>query len=56
MVALGGLGANTVDVALYMKTEVDNQGEMLTAEKNYVMHFETLPPTMEGGFLSLIHI
>ncbi len=53
MVALGGLGANTVDVALYMKTEVDNQGEMLTAEKTYVMHFATLPPTLEGGFWSV---
>lgn len=52
-VALGGLGANTVDVALYLRTGVDDSGEALTAEKSYVMRFETLPPIMEGGFWSL---
>lgn len=53
MVALGGLGANTVDVALYMITDVDNSGERLTAEKTYVMHFESFPPVMKGGFWSV---
>jgi hypothetical protein len=52
-IALRGLGANTVDVALYMRTDVDHSGEMLTAGKTYVMHFETLPPTLEGGFWSV---
>ena len=52
-VALGGLGANTVDVALYMRTDVDNEGKMLTADKTYTMHFETFPPILEGGFWSV---
>lgn len=53
MVALAGLGANTIDVAVYPKTNVDDTGAVLTGEKTYVMHFDTLPPTMEGGFWSV---
>ena len=53
MVALVGLGANTVDVAIYPKTTVDNTGKKLTGEKTYTLHFDTLPPTMEGGFWSV---
>ena len=53
MVALVGLGANTVDVAIYPKTGVDETGAALTGEKTYVFHFETLPPTLEGGFWSV---
>ena len=53
MVALVGLGANTVDVAIYPKTGVDETGAALTGEKTYVLHFETLPPTLEGGFWSV---
>lgn len=53
MVALAGLGANTVDVAVYPKTDVDDTGAALTGETTYVMHFETLPPTMDGGFWSV---
>ena len=52
-VALRGLGANTVDVALYMRTDVDRSGEMLTADKTYAMHFETFPPLLDGGFWSV---
>jgi len=52
-VALGGLGANTVDVALYMRTDVDNEGKMLTADKTYAMHFETFSPILEGRFWSV---
>ena len=52
-IALGGLGANTVDVALYMNTDFDDLGEILTDEKNYLLHFETLPPVLEGGFWSV---
>ena len=48
MVALVGLGANTVDVAIYPKTHTD-----VTGEKTYTIHFETLPPTLEGGFWSV---
>lgn len=53
LVALAGLGANTVNVAIYPKTNIDDTGAVLTGEKNYVMHFDTLPPTLEGGFWSV---
>ena len=53
MVALVGLGANTVDVAIYPKTHTDMTGAALTGEKTYTIHFETLPPTLEGGFWSV---
>ena len=53
MVALVGLGANTVDVAIYPKTTVDETGKALTGEKTYTLHFDTLPPTMAGGFWSV---
>lgn len=53
MVALVGLGANTVDVAIYPKTHTDTAGAALTGEKTYTIHFETLPPTLEGGFWSV---
>ncbi len=52
-IALGGLGANTVDVALYLKTDVDDSGEILKDEKNYVLHFETFPPVLNNGFWSV---
>ena len=53
MVALVGLGANTVDVAIYPKTAVDETGAALTGEKTYALHFETLPPTLDSGFWSV---
>lgn len=53
MVALVGLGANTVDVAIYPKTTVDETGAALTGEKTYTLHFESLPPTLESGFWSV---
>ena len=53
MVALVGLGANTVDVAIYPKTAVDETGAVLTGEKTYILHFETLPPTLSDGFWSV---
>lgn len=53
LVALAGLGANTVDVALYPKTAVDADGEALTGEKSYILHFESLPPVLDGGFWSV---
>ena len=53
LVALAGLGANTVNVAIYPKTDIDDTGAVLTGEKKYVMHFDTLPPTLEGGFWSV---
>lgn len=53
LIALCGLGANTVDVAIYPKTEVDSSGETLNGEKTYTIHFESLPPTLDNGFWSV---
>ena len=53
LVAMAGLGANTVDVAIYPKTEVDNQGNFLTGEHSYILHFASFPPVQEGGFWSI---
>ena len=51
--AIAGLGANTVGVALYPKTEQDIDGNPLTGEKSYVLHFERYPQVLEGGFWSV---
>ena len=53
LVALAGLGANTVEVALYAKTEQDADGNALTGEKSYLLHFESCPQVLEGGFWSV---
>ena len=53
LVALAGLGANTVEVALYAKTEQDADGNLLTGEKSFTLHFESYPQVLEGGFWSV---
>lgn len=55
LVAIGGFGANPVDVAVYMKAGTDDTGEVLNAEHNYILHFEAdaLPPVEEHGFWSI---
>ncbi len=53
LVAIAGLGANTVEVALYPKTEQDIDGNPLTGEKTYILHFESYPQVLEGGFWSV---
>lgn len=53
MVAMTGLGANTVDIAIYPKTSVDASGAALTGEKTYTLHIDEMPPTLEGGFWSI---
>ena len=53
MVALRGLGANTTDVAIYPKTDVDSTGTVLTGKKTYTLHIEADPPTLEKGFWSV---
>ena len=53
MVALAGLGANPVEVAIYPKTDTDETGAKLTGASAYVMHFDSVPPTLEGGFWSV---
>ena len=55
LVAIGGFGANPVDVAVYMKTGFDDAHEALNAENEYILHFEpdALPPHEENGFWSI---
>lgn len=53
LVVIAGLGANTVEVALYPKTEQDVDGNPLTGEKTYILHFESYPQILEGGFWSV---
>jgi len=53
MVALMGLGANTTDIAIYPKTAIDSTGAALTGKKSYILHFDTLPPTVSNGFWSV---
>ena len=53
LVAIAGLGANTVEVALYPKTDKDADGNPLTGEKAYMLHFESYPPVLDGGFWSI---
>lgn len=53
MVALGGLGANPVDVAIYPKIDVDAEGVQLSGANTYNLHFDSLPPTEENGFWSV---
>lgn len=53
LVAIAGLGANTVEVALYPRTEKDADGNALTGEKSYMLHFESYPQVLDGGFWSI---
>ncbi len=55
LIALAGLGANPVSVAVYPKAMTDSQGQRLTGEKAYVLRFEAdmLPPTRDMGFWSI---
>ncbi len=55
LVALAGLGANPVSVAIYPKALTDSTGVRLNGEKSYVLRFESdmLPPVGSLGFWSL---
>lgn len=52
LVALAGLGANTTDIAIYPKLDMDHAGEKLTGKKQYVLHLDSAPPVLENGFWS----
>ena len=54
-VAVSGFGANTVEVAIYPKRSVDEDGNEFEGDKDYIMHFDSLPPVLEGsqGFWSV---
>lgn len=53
MIALGGLGANTLDVAMYTKTNTDETGAQMNGAHTYQIHFHSLPPVLDNGFWSL---
>jgi hypothetical protein len=55
LVALGGLNANPVSVAIYPRVGKDNNGETLNGNNSYTIHFDKdgLPPTNEYGFWSI---
>lgn len=52
-VALVGLGANTNEVAIYPRADVDSEGAALNGNNVYTLHFSSLPPVEEGGFWSI---
>ena len=53
MIALSGLGANPMEVAVYLKTGVDSEKSTLNGRNDYVLHFDSLPPACAGGFWSV---
>lgn len=55
LIALAGLGANPVSVAIYPKAMIDKQGERLTGANQYVLHFDQdkIPQIKDGGFWSV---
>lgn len=55
LVALVGLGANPVEVAVYPKASTDSAGKPLIGATGYRIHFEKdlLPPVEEQGFWSI---
>lgn len=55
LIAIMGLGANPVSVAVYPKTDIDSEGNLLNGENKYVLHIEKdgLPPVEDKGFWSI---
>ena len=55
LIAIGGFGANPVDVAVYMKSDTDDTGAALNGINSYVMHIDAveMPPCKEKGFWSV---
>lgn len=53
MIALSGLGANPMEVAVYFKTGTDSEGNALNGQNDYILHFDSLPPVSDGGFWSV---
>lgn len=54
-IAIYGLGANPVSVAVYPKADSDSEGNRITGDGSYVLHFEKgqLPPVEGLGFWSV---
>ncbi|MDP2842064.1 MAG: DUF1214 domain-containing protein, partial [Acetobacterium sp.] len=55
LIALNGLAANPVSVAIYPNTNSDSSGQTFDGSNNYIIHFDKdrLPPTNELGFWSI---
>jgi hypothetical protein len=55
LIALNGLAANPVSVAIYPNTNTDSSGETFDGTNKYVIHFDKdqLPPTNALGFWSI---
>jgi hypothetical protein len=53
VIALGGLGANLVEDAVYPVAFVDGDGKPLTGDKKYVLHFEKGKTPPADAFWSL---
>ncbi|MDO9491836.1 DUF1254 domain-containing protein [Acetobacterium sp.] len=55
LIALNGLAANPVSVAIYPNTNTDSDGVTFDGTNNYVIHFDKdqLPPTKDTGFWSI---
>ena len=53
LVAIGGFGANPVDVAVYMRANTDDAKDQLSGAHSYLLHFDALPPVREHGFWSI---
>lgn len=53
LVALGGLGANPVSIAIYPKAAFDSDKHALNGNNSYTLHFDEAPPVNEFGFWSI---
>lgn len=55
LVSLGGLGANPVSAAIYLRGDLDQNGDPINGKEKYRIHFEKdgLPKTQDNGFWSI---
>ena len=53
LVALGGLGANRIEDAIYPATSIDGDGKALVGTNRYVLHFDKGATPPAGAFWSL---
>lgn len=55
LIAMMGLGANPVSVAIYPKATTDAEGGRLNGTQSYILHFDadSIPKTKENGFWSI---
>jgi len=55
LIALNGLGANPVSVAIYPNSNTDSNGNTLSGTNYYTIHFDksALPPVKDKGFWSI---